>query len=101
MNYAWKILDIYAEGEKITSAKYNCAVFDGDKTIDTEGYATFDGEATVPFSEVTEELVAQWVESAFTVNGECSIKKRLAEQLASSVKPAVAPWKPQVFTPSL
>jgi hypothetical protein len=23
MNYAWKILDIYADGEKITSAKYN------------------------------------------------------------------------------
>ena len=36
MNYAWKILDIYADGEKITSGKYHCAVFDGENTVETE-----------------------------------------------------------------
>jgi len=41
--------------------------------------------------------VAQWVEEATSVGGECLIKKRLAEQIAVQ-KPVVAPWKPQVFT---
>ena len=56
MNYAWKILDIYADGEKITSAKYHCAVFDGENTVETEGYATFDGEAKTSFSEASNWL---------------------------------------------
>jgi len=102
MNYAWKILDIYADGEKITSAKYHCAVSDGENTVETEGYATFDGEAKTAFSAVTEEMVAQWAKESLTINGECLVEKRLAEQLANlEKKPAVAPWKPQIFTPDL
>ena len=102
MNYAWKILDIYADGEKITSAKYHCAVFDGENTVETEGYATFDGEAKTAFSEVTEEMVAQWAKQSLTINGECIVEKRLAEQLVTlEAKPAIAPWKPQIFTPDL
>jgi hypothetical protein len=99
MNYAWKILDIYADGEKITSAKYHCVVFDGENTVETEGYATFDGEAKTAFSEVTEEMVAQWAKESLTINSECLVEKRLSEQLANlAKKPAVAPWKPQIFT---
>ena len=102
MNYARKILDIYADGEKITSAKYHCAVFDGENTVETEGYATFVGDVKTPFAEVTEEMVAQWAKESLTINGECLVEKRLAEQLANlEKKPAVAPWKPQIFTPDL
>ena len=102
MNYAWKILDIYADGEKITSAKYHCAVFDGENTVETEGYATFEGEAKTPFSEVTEEMVTEWVKESLSINGECLVEKRLKEQLANlEKKPTVAPWKPQIFTPNL
>jgi hypothetical protein len=98
MNYTWKILDVFADKEVITSVKYHCVGFDGENSVETEGYVTFDEpEGKIPFSEVTEEMVAKWVEEATSVGGECLIKKRLAEQIAVQ-KPVVAPWKPQVFT---
>ena len=102
MNYVWKILDIYADGEKITSARYYCSVDNGQDKVETEGNATFEGDATTPLSKVTEQMVAKWVEAAYTVDGECSIKKRLAEQLLSVQSAKIeAPWKPVVFTVKL
>jgi hypothetical protein len=103
MNYVWKILEIYADDGLITSAKYLCSVSDGEKSVDTEGYWTFqEPQMTVPFDQVTEEMIAKWVEDSSVVDGKNIIKSRLAEQLESlSVKPVPAPWMPQVFTPEL
>lgn len=102
MNYVWKILDIYAEGEAITSAKYLCSVNDGDNTVETEGYWSFPKAGTVPFADVTEAMIAQWIEDSSIVDGKNVIKSRLAEQLQTlSKKPVPAPWLPQTFTPEL
>ena len=93
MSYIWKITDVHADGELITKAKYFCAL----DNIETEGYCVFDDpKLTVPFAEVTEEMVIDWVKSKL---GEI-VEKRLAEQQTDS-KPVVAPWMPQVFTPTL
>ena len=93
MNYIWKITDIHADGDLIIKAKYFCALDD----IETEGYCTFDNpKSTTPFAEVTEEMVIQWVKDQL---GEI-VEKRLAEQ-KNDAKPVVAPWLPQVFTPTL
>lgn len=99
----WKILEIYADGEKITSVKYFCSMSDQENTVETEGYWFLpDGEVTTPFSEVTEEMVAKWVEDSTTVDGVNIIKSRLEEQLQSMKnKPVVAPWLPQTFTPQI
>jgi len=99
----WKILEIYADGEKITSVKYFCSMSDQENTVETEGYWFFpNGEVTTPFSEVTEEMVAKWVEDSTTVDGVNIIKSRLEEQLQSMKnKPVVAPWLPQTFTPQI
>ena len=102
MNYVWKILDIYADGEAITSAKYLCSVNDGDNTVETEGYWSFPEAGTVPFADVTEAMIAQWIEDSSIVDGKNVIKSRLAEQLQTlSKKPVPAPWLPQTFTPEL
>jgi len=93
VSYIWKITDIHADGELITKAKYFCALGE----IETEGYCVFDDpKLTVPFAEVTEEMVIDWVKARL---GEI-VEKRLAEQVTDS-KPVVAPWMPQVFTPTL
>ena len=96
----WKILEIIAEGELITAARYFCAETSNDNTVETEGWWHFpEPKLTIPFAEVSEELVVKWVTDAI---GE-QVKARLNEQLKTleSQKTVVAPWLPQVFTPSI
>lgn len=102
MNFIWKILEIYADDGLITSAKYLCSVNDGENTVETEGYWSFPEAETVPFSDVTEEMIVKWIEDSSVVDGKNVIKSRLAEQLQTlSKKPVPAPWLPQTFTPDL
>ena len=56
----------------------------------------------VPFSDVTEEMVASWIEQETMKDGVNLIKSRLEEQLnvLNSQKTVIAPWLPQVFTPN-
>lgn len=104
MNYVWKILDVYIDSlGAITCAKYFCSLQDGESLVETEGYWHFpEAQPTVPFEEVTEEMIAKWIEDSAIVDGKNIIKSRLAEQLETlSVKPVPAPWMPQIFTPDL
>jgi len=104
MNYKWQILELSAEGELITHAKYHLSLTDGTNTVDTEGNWYFvDPVLKTPFAEVTEELVAEWIEADSMRDGKNVIKSRLEEQLAllEQVKSVVPPWKPQVFTPNI
>jgi hypothetical protein len=96
----WKILEIQADGDLITSARYFCTEVKGDNTVETEGWWKFAEPAlNVPFADVTEEMVVKWVTDDIGVQ----VKTRLDEQLATleSQKTVVAPWLPQVFTPNI
>lgn len=96
----WKILEIKTDGDLITAARYFCAASKGENRVETEGWWHFaEPKLTIPFLEVTEELVVKWITD---VIGE-QVKVRLDEQLATleSQKTVVAPWMPQVFTPSI
>jgi hypothetical protein len=98
----WKITDTTSENEVITSAKYYVFAVDGDYKVEAEGYWYFDcPTAKVPFAEVTEEMVAKWIQEEAVKDGECHITVRLLEQLEEikKSKSAPAPWMPQVFTP--
>jgi len=104
MNYKWQILELSAEGELITHAKYHLSLTDGTNTVDTEGNWYFANPvANIPFSQVTEELVSEWIENESMRDGKNLIKSRLEEQIAllEKSKVVVPPWKPQVFTPNL
>jgi len=101
--YTWKILEISAENNVITHAKYKVSLTDQDKTVETEGNWWFNGtEIKVPFEQVTEEMVASWIEQETMKDGVNLIKSRLEEQLnvVNSNKTVIAPWLPQVFTPN-
>ena len=104
MDYKWQILELSAENELIIHAKYHCSLTDGDNVVETEGNWWFkDPVMTVPFAQVTEEIVIGWIENDSMRDGKNVIKSRLEEQLAllEKVKSVVPPWKPQVFTPEL
>jgi hypothetical protein len=103
MIFIWKILEISADNDLITHAKYSVTIKDGDDFVETEGNWWFNNPTLkVPFSEVTEEMVASWIEEETMKDGLNLIKSRLEEQLNAlkDSKTVIAPWLPQVFTPN-
>ena len=103
MEITWKILEISAENDLITHAKYFVTATEDDKKVETEGNWWFKNPVmTVPFAQVTEDMVAKWVENDTYKDGVNLITSRLIEQLKSlSKQTVVPPWKPQVFTPNI
>ena len=103
--FDWKILEISADGDLITHAKYHVlAEADTGEKVETEGNCWFsDKILKKPFGEVTEADVASWVENETTQNGVNLIKSRLEEQLASLKENGVVvpPWLPQKFVPKV
>jgi len=90
----WKILQIEADGDLITGARYFCA----RNGVETEGWWKFaEPVLTIPFSDVTEQIVIDWVKRDIGVQ----VESRLDEQAAVTQRTVVAPWLPQVFTPSI
>ena len=100
MRFVWKISELKGDEKAIIQAKYHVSLIEDDLKIETEGYWDFDAEnATVPTSEVTEEMVANWIDQGTTKDGVSSIKSRLLEQLESVKKQQeiALPWKPPTF----
>lgn len=90
----WKILQIEADGDLITGARYFCA----RNGVETEGWWKFaEPVLNIPFAEVTEEMVISWV----TKDIGSQVEARLDQQAATATRTVVAPWLPQVFTPSI
>jgi hypothetical protein len=89
----WKILEIEADADLITGARYFCV----KNNVETEGWWRFaEPKLTVPFADVTEEMVIDWV----TKDIGAQVEARLDEQAVTKPK-TVAPWLPQTFTPSI
>jgi hypothetical protein len=100
MNFKWQILEISANNELITHAKYKVTATEDNTSVETEGNWWFVNPVIkIPFLEVTEEVVASWIEQETMQDGLNLIKSRLEEQLNSikNSKTVVAPWLPQVF----
>jgi hypothetical protein len=100
MRFVWKILELKGDNKAIVQAKYLLSLIEDDLRIDTEGYWDFDStKATVPTAQVTEEMVANWIDQGTTQDGVSSIKSRLLEQLESVKKQQeiALPWKPPTF----
>lgn len=100
MRFVWKISELKGDDKAIYQAKYHIALIEDDLRIETEGYWDFDAQqATVPTSQVTEEMVTNWIDQSTTQNGVSSIKSRLIEQLESVKKQQeiALPWKPPTF----
>ena len=100
MNFVWKILELKGDAKAIIQAKYYVSLIEDDLRIETEGYWDFDPKkATIPTSDVTEKMVANWIDEGTTQDGVSSIKSRLIEQLEAVKKQQeiALPWKPSTF----
>ena len=101
INYTWQIIKIFLKGDLIISVQYKLSGTDQITIIETEGIYLFnDPVLNVPFLEVTEEMVIDWIEKETIVNGQSHIKSGIEKQFneLENVE-VVAPWLPQVFTP--
>lgn len=105
MTTKWKILGIDSpDGELITRARYFASVTDKDFVVETEGFWTFqEPKLSVAFADVTEDMIAAWIQAETMQDGASMIEKRLKEQLDALKKQRVTPlpWAPQVFTPEI
>lgn len=93
----WKISDIQATDGLITSAKYYVQLEQDGYSADTEGYWNFvEPSLVTPFDQVTEEMVATWIQN----ESQGAIEQRLQDQITAlkAVKRVTAPWLPQTFT---
>ena len=100
--FTWKILEVFAKDEVITGAKYHLIGTENDLSVETEGNWYFDCPIEkVPFADVTEEMVTNWIESEAVKDGKCHITARLQEQLEALENKVIPPWQPQVFKPEI
>ena len=100
--FTWKILEVSAKDGLIIHARYHVTATENDKSVETEGNWYFDCPTEkVPFADVTEEMVTNWIESEAVKDGKCHITARLQEQLEALENKVVPPWQPQVFKPEI
>ena len=100
--FTWKILEVSAKDGVITHARYHVTATQDNKSVETEGNWYFDcPTAKVPFDQVTEEMVASWIEGEAVKDGKWHITARLQEQLEAMENKVIPPWQPQVFKPEI
>ena len=93
----WKITEVQATDGLITSAKYYVVKEKDGYSADTEGYWNFiEPSLKTPFDQVTEEMVADWIQN----ESAGAIEQRLLDQITAlaAAKRVVAPWLPQTFS---
>ena len=98
--FNWKILEIDGKDGVITHAKYHVTAVDEQNSVETEGFWKFgDPTAKIPFEQVTQDDVIDWIQKESVQFGENIIESRLKEQLdALKAAKVLPPWVPQVFS---
>jgi hypothetical protein len=99
--FTWKILDLFANNDKLIAVRYLLSGTDGTNTVESEGKHTFtDGVANKPLAQIVESDILQWLEKDTTNDGVNLIKLAVENQLNAldSVKKVDFPWLAGTFT---
>jgi len=102
INYTWEIIKLFSKEDLIIAVKYKLSGNNQITIIETEGtYFFIDPVLNIPFLDVTEKMVIDWIEKETIVNGQSHIKSNIENQFNElKTIEIVAPWLPQIFTPS-
>jgi hypothetical protein len=98
INYAWKFLEITDECKSVT---YFLSATDGVNTVETQGHHVFnEGTVIVPFNQITEQNLIEWVTKDLTQNGVNPLKLNLENQLNALKNNTKVdfPWLAGTFT---
>ena len=99
MIFTWKVLDIYAEGEEITSVKYQVIASKDENKVITEGNWTFKDKSHFLQKETTEKDVIAWIKNESIIDEKCIIEDNLEKQLLALEPVSLKkPWVLPTFT---
>jgi hypothetical protein len=99
--FTWKILDLFAEGNKLVAVRYLLIGTDEVNTVESEGRHIFsDGVANKQLDQIVESDILQWLEKDTTQDGVNAIKLAVENQLKAleNVKKVDFPWLAGTFT---
>jgi hypothetical protein len=94
-SYTYKILELFVKNSVITKAKYVLSATDDQNTVSLMDWASIVQPADAPtLDEITEKMVAKWVDTALTVDNINATKEKLNAQLAeiNGVQIVVPAW---------
>ena len=95
--FTWKISNLErttADG-KVNTVHYTVTAEDGTYASGAYGSLGFDGEVTIPFADLTEEVVVGWVKEQLGAEKVAEIETALQAQLDEQTAPTKAsgmPW---------
>ena len=99
--FTWKILEIFASGDKLITVRYLLCGTNGANTVESEGKHTFsDGIANKSLNQIVESDILQWLEKDTTHDGVNAIKLTIENQLKSlkTSEKVDFPWLAGTFT---
>jgi hypothetical protein len=99
--FTWKILELFANGDKLITVRYLLSGTDGKNTVESEGKHTFsDGIANKSLDQIVESDIFQWLEKDTTKNDVNAIKLAVENQLKSfqTSEKVDFPWLAGTFT---
>ena len=99
----WKITDITVENDALIAAHYFASLSDDQNTVETQGEWIFlEPRNKVPFNELEERFVVQWIEEEASKDGSNIIKSNLEQQLkALNSEKSSLPWVKPTFKPNI
>jgi hypothetical protein len=99
--FTWKILELFANNDKLNAVRYLLSGTDGQVTVGSEGTHTFSDEiVNKPLSEIVESDIVQWLEKDTTHDDVNAIKLAVENQLKSlkTSEKVDFPWLAGTFT---
>ena len=99
--YLWKILEVTSIDEVLTHVSYRITATDTINSVISEGNYFFnEKQINIPFADLKESNITQWIDNETTIDGVSKIKLNLDNQLAilntSSKKDL--PWLADTYT---
>lgn len=99
--FTWKILELFADGNKLIAVRYLLSGTDGTNIVESEGNHTFsNGIASKPLDQIVEADIVHWLEKDTTQDDVNAIKLAIENQLKAlaNVKKVDFPWLAGTFT---
>jgi hypothetical protein len=99
--FTWKILDLFANDDKLVGVRYLLSGTDNQVTVQSEGNHTFsDGIVNKSLAEIVESDIVQWLEKDTTNDDVNAIKLAVENQLngLKTSEKVDFPWLAGTFT---
>lgn len=99
--FTWKILELFANDDKLTGVRYLLSGTDGKVTVNSEGRHDFSANiVNKTLEEIVESDILQWLENDTTQDGVNLIKLGIENQIdaLNNIKKVDFPWLAGTFT---